>query len=140
MSRPALGRNTQKEQACSVKPVHRRPSVGPVADVGGHALVAGDADQGRHEAVTSVAANRRGESRDRWANTASGERERHLRVGRPRRPTADRRRARPMSLQFGRQTPRCEPERPGSDDGRSIRARKRLTKCLDRPVINGLRR
>ncbi len=68
------GRQCQKKQACGVKPVHRRPAVGPVVDVGGHALAAGDADQGRHEAVISVAVNRRSESHVRRANSPSGER------------------------------------------------------------------
>ncbi len=64
----------QKEQACGVKPVHRRPAVGPGADGGRHALAAGDADQGSHEAVISVAVNRRSESHVRRANSPSGER------------------------------------------------------------------
>ena len=43
------------EQARGVEAVHGRPAVGAVADVAGDALVAGDADDRRHEAVVAVA-------------------------------------------------------------------------------------
>jgi len=40
-----------------------------------------------------------------------------------------------MPVPFGRHTPWCEPERPGGDDERSVRAHKRLAECLDGPAI-----
>jgi hypothetical protein len=35
-----------------------------------------------------------------------------------------------MSVPFGRDTSRCEPEQPGGEDERAIRIRKRLAECL----------
>ena len=78
----------QAEEARGIEPVHGGPAVGPVADVAGDALVAGDADQGRHEAVVSVAVNRRRKSHDGRADAAGSEGERHLRIGQPGRRTA----------------------------------------------------
>ncbi len=69
----------EAEQARGIEAVHGGPAVGPVADVAGDAFVAGDPDEGRHEAVVSVAVIRRRESHDRRADTAGGEREGELR-------------------------------------------------------------
>jgi hypothetical protein len=52
----------QAEEVRGIEPVNGGPAVGPIADVAGDALLAGDADQGRDEAVISVAVIRRGES------------------------------------------------------------------------------
>ena len=52
----------EPEQPCGVEPVHRRPAVASVADVAGEAFLAGDADEGRHEAVVAVAVHGRGEA------------------------------------------------------------------------------
>src|SRR5260370_21447766 len=40
-----------------------------------------------------------------------------------------------VPVPFGPHAPRCEPERPGGDDERSIRIRKRLAECLDGAAI-----
>ncbi len=43
-----------------IEAVHGGPAVGPVADGAGGAPVAGDADEGRHDAVISLAVHRGG--------------------------------------------------------------------------------
>ena len=75
-----------------VEAVHGRPTVGPVADVAGHALVAGDVDQGGDEAVVPFAVHRRREPHNRRADAARGEGEHELGGGHP---GLRRRRARP---------------------------------------------
>ena len=72
------GLQGQPEQARGIEPVHRGPAVGPVAHVGGQALGAGDADQGRDEAVIALAVHRRRQAHGRDAYAASGEPERDL--------------------------------------------------------------
>ena len=52
----------QAEKARRVEPVNGGPAVGPLGDVAGDALVTGDADKGRDEAVVSLAVVRRRES------------------------------------------------------------------------------
>jgi hypothetical protein len=69
------------EEAGGIQPVHRRPAVGPVADVARDAFAARDADQGRHEAAVLFAVHRRGEPYDRRAHAAGGQGERHLLIG-----------------------------------------------------------
>ena len=72
------GLQGQPEQARGIEPVHGGPAVGPVAHVGGQALRAGDADQGRDEAVIALAVHRRRQAHRRYAHAASGEPERDL--------------------------------------------------------------
>src|SRR5260221_433391 len=128
----------QAEQVRGVEPVHGGPAVGPVADVAGDARVAGDADQGRHEAVISFAVHRRGEPHNGRADAAGSEGERHLRILHPCLRTAGqmRRSAVTMPVPFGPNAPRCEPERPGGDEERSVRIHKRLAECLDGAAIH----
>ena len=52
----------ETEEARRIEPVHGGPAVAAVADVAGDALLAGDADQGRDEAVVPVAVIRRGKA------------------------------------------------------------------------------
>ena len=103
----------EAEQARGVEAVHGRPAVGPVADVAGDALVAGDADQGRDEAVVSVAVVGRRKSHDRRADAAGGEGRARTRRSptesadrRPMRPRPRRSRARPA------RSPRAPVRRP----------------------------
>ena len=55
--RAALER--EPKDASRIEPMHGRPAVVPVADIGGDALFAREIDQARHEAVIAVAMNRR---------------------------------------------------------------------------------
>ena len=127
----------EAEQARGIEPVHGGPAVGPVADVAGDALVAGDVDQRRDEAGVSVTVHRRRQSHDRRADAARREGERQLGRGRasrgPRRQCGARVGAVPVP--FGRHPPRCEPECPGGDDERSIRTRQRSPKRLDGAAV-----
>ena len=120
----------QAEQARGVEAVHGGPAVGAVADVAGDALVAGDADQGGHEAVVAVAVH----GRARAARPTSGRRGRRARA-RPRCVGAAARRARrrrgavrPRSRR-GPARARATPE--AITNGRSG-ARERLAERLDR--------
>jgi hypothetical protein len=47
--------------AGGVEPVHGRPAVEPLADIGGHAFLAGELDEPWNEAVIAMAVDRRGE-------------------------------------------------------------------------------
>ena len=47
--------------AGGVEPVHGRPAVKPIADIGGHALLARELDEPRNEAVFASAMDRGGE-------------------------------------------------------------------------------
>ncbi len=47
--------------AGGVEPVHGRPTISPFTNVGGHALLARDPDQDRHEAMIAVTMHRRRE-------------------------------------------------------------------------------
>lgn len=49
----------QAEDACGVPPVHRRPAVVAVADVGSDAVLAGEADDPRYETVIAAPMDRR---------------------------------------------------------------------------------
>ena len=62
------GLDGQAGQAGGVGAVHGRPAVGAVTHVAGHAALAGDADEGGHEAVVAVAVDRRGEAQHRRAD------------------------------------------------------------------------
>ena len=130
--------SARRNSARGVEAVHRRPAVGAVADVAGDALVAGDADQGRHEAVVAVAVTGRGTA----ARPTSGRRGRRGRASAARWPTGSpdrrrggRRRVGPEPVLLGRHPSRCEPERPRGDEERPIGTRERLAEHLDGAAI-----
>src|ERR1035437_648399 len=128
----------QAEEVRGIEAVHGGPAVGPVADEAGDALVAGDADNGRHEAVISVAVIRRGESHDRRADAARSEGEHQLGSGLPGLRTAAHsrhRRGGTMPVPFGRYPPWCGPERPGGDDERPARSGQRVSEGLDGAAV-----
>ena len=114
----------ETEEARRIQPMHGGPAVAAVADVAGDALLAGDTDQGRDEAVVPVAVIRRGKPHDRRADALGGERERELGGFPPGLRTAAESghgRVGTMPVLLGRHVPRCEPEesRRRSTSGRS---------------------
>ena len=62
MERTPGGSPLEREpiDAGGVEPVHGRPAIEPIADIGGHALLAREPDEARDEAVIAVAMDRRG--------------------------------------------------------------------------------
>ena len=75
---------------------------------------------------------------DRRADPTGSDREHQLGSGQPSLQTAaqsSHRRVGTVPVPFGRHAPRCEPERSGGDDERSIRTSKRLAECLDGAAI-----
>ena len=134
------GLQSQAEHPRGVEPVHRRPAVGPVADVAGHALLACDTDHKCHEAVIAIPVAGRGQPDHGRAHATGGEGERQVGVGQAvvRTASADQRRRRVLvgpSVPLTRHAPWCEPERPGGDEERTIGVRERLAEGFDRLAI-----
>jgi AcrR family transcriptional regulator len=114
----------ESEQTGGIQPVHSGPAVGPVTDVARDPLVAGDADQRRHEAVVSIAVVGRRESHHGRAHAARGEVKGHLRIARADRWTAPKVRCGRVQIRhvpFGGQATGRDPECPGGDQERAIR-------------------
>ena len=117
-----------------VEAVYGGPALGAVADVAGDALVAGDADQGCHEAIVSFTVIGRSQSHNRRANAAGREGE-CVFCSRP--PSAratscrSHRRVGAMPIPLGRHTPQYKPKQPGGDDQRSVRTSQHLAEGLD---------
>ena len=72
MERASGGAPLQCEpiDAGGVEPVHGRPAVEPLADIGGHAFLAGELDRPWNEAVIAMAVDRRGGPDGRCPNAA----------------------------------------------------------------------
>ncbi len=60
----------QPEEMGGIQPVHRGPSVAPLAQVGRDALLARDANEGRYEAMITLTMDRQGESHHGHAHAA----------------------------------------------------------------------
>ena len=75
--------DSQARQAGGVGAVHRRPPVGAVTHVTGHAPLTGDADESGHEPVVAVAVHRRCEAQDRRADADAPQRQGEQGGGRP---------------------------------------------------------
>ena len=131
------GLEREPEQACRVEAVHGGPAARSVAQVAGDALVAGDGDESRHEAVVAVAVHGRWEPEHGRADAAGGEGECELGGG----PTGAGTRAEGgrrllvVSVLFGCEAARREPERPRGDDERPVGAGEGLAEGFDCPAI-----
>src|SRR5882672_8002417 len=60
----------QPEEMGGIEPVHRRPSVAPLAQVGRDALLVRDANEGRYEAMIALTMDRQREAHHGHAHTA----------------------------------------------------------------------
>jgi hypothetical protein len=121
-----------------IEPVHGGPAVGPVADVAGDALVAGDADQGRHEAVVAVAVIGRRKSHDRRADAAEARESTNSAVAQPGLRTGPPRAADAGSAPCPSRSVATAPVRARAsrgDEERSIGTRQRLAERLDGAAI-----
>jgi hypothetical protein len=128
----------QPEEVRGIEPVHGRPAAGAVAEVAGDALVAGDADQGRHEAAISIAVHRRREPQDGRADAARGEGERQQRGALPGPRAAARPRGNRVGIPpvlFGRHPARGEPGQPRSEHEGPVTAGECLAECLDGAAV-----
>ena len=71
VERPAFGAALEGESvdAGRVEPVYGRPAIGPLADIGGDALLARNVDETRYEAMVAVAMHRRRQAAPTVART-----------------------------------------------------------------------
>jgi hypothetical protein len=102
--------------------VHRRPPVGPVADVAGDAALAGDPDQGRDEAVVTLAVHGGREPQAHRPHATVG-------VGQGQLLGATARRVRPDHrgrVPLGEHLSRLEQHDAGGEQERAVRTLQRL--------------
>ena len=129
----------QGEEMRDIEPVSRRPTIGSITDIAGHAFFTGDVDQSDHEAVISVAMTRWGESHRGGSNALLRQVDRELGRTQPGDGPSTHGQHRSIgtdAVVLGRQLAKRKAKHARGNEERAVRSGQDITEGLDDLTIS----